>query len=141
MNTSQNTGLERPYITCDRCGHQWTADVEEPFECENCGSRALWAFDDPEKADIHSQYVVERNDSAGVPVNTSRNPDEQRKPTPTEIVADSYLNGDPAQRYEIVREIAGGTRCPHGYPDQGEGCSVCDAWNRDFVPGCDTEGL
>lgn len=58
------SALDRPYIVCDRCGHQWTAAVEEPRECENCGSTALWAFPDPDAADGHSQHVVERNDSA-----------------------------------------------------------------------------
>jgi uncharacterized Zn finger protein len=56
--------LERPYIVCDRCGHQVMAQVEKPRECENCGSVALWAFPNAEAADVHSQRVVERNDAS-----------------------------------------------------------------------------
>jgi hypothetical protein len=56
--------LERPYIVCDRCGHQWKAEHEEPRKCENCASEALWAFPAYDAADLHSERVVERNDAA-----------------------------------------------------------------------------
>ena len=48
---------------------------------------------------------------------------------PVEYVdlADRYMDAEPAARYDIVREIRSGDRCPHGYPDQGEGCEVCNA--------------
>lgn len=41
-------------------------------------------------------------------------------------LADFYMNFSPADRYEVVSEVLSGERCPHGYPDQGEGCAVCD---------------
>jgi len=42
-------------------------------------------------------------------------------------LAPRYLDASPSDRYEIVREIALGERCHHGYPDQGEGCETCSA--------------
>lgn len=41
-------------------------------------------------------------------------------------LADRYLNMEPSDRYEVVSEVLAGERCEHGYPDQGEGCEVCD---------------
>lgn len=40
-------------------------------------------------------------------------------------LAPRYLNAAPEARYEIVRAVLRGERCPHGYPDQGDGCEVC----------------
>ena len=52
------------YIVCDRCAHTVAspdADYEVSYgECEHCRSTALWAFPSLDKAEAHSQLILDR---------------------------------------------------------------------------------
>lgn len=44
-----------------------------------------------------------------------------------------YASAAPELRYEIVGEVLTGERCPHGFPDQGDGCIYCSNGIADTV--------
>ncbi len=41
-------------------------------------------------------------------------------------LCDTCLGLSPVERREVISEVRAGERCRHGYPDQGEGCPICD---------------
>jgi len=50
---------DRPYLTCDSCGHFWAVWLEptDGTVCNTCGSKALWAFPTVEAAIQQSRLV------------------------------------------------------------------------------------